>query len=198
MKIIHEPAVCEVEGKSGEPYGDDPGHTIHVRELLASFGQDPDVPLEVGLKGEIFRYFGERGIGIRIAYDDGDECTMVLGIEQLARLGMRVATRARARRLRGEDVADAWKFEGIRTEVLAFAARMEKKLRYRDDRGDSWKSEGDDYLLERLEEESLELNDSIRKGSSADRIIMEAADVANFAMMIAHNHGMQVATDGGA
>jgi hypothetical protein len=81
-----------------------------------------------------------------------------------------------------------------RAEVLWFAQEMEGKLRANDHKG-HWDGCRFDYLSRRLAEESEELNKAILASSGqitltraeADRIIHEAADVANFAMMIADN-----------
>lgn len=74
--------------------------------------------------------------------------------------------------------------EEIRPEVMAFAHAMEKRLRRNDYKG-GWKNCKSDYLIKRLCEEYLELRDSIReKGMWGPWVRGEAADVANFAMMI--------------
>ena len=80
----------------------------------------------------------------------------------------------------------------LRPCVLAFATWMESRLRANDGKG-GWDAEGDGYLLESLEEEFRELCSAIHNNQRmiADKeIAMEAADVANFAMMIAHNYGL--------
>ena len=69
----------------------------------------------------------------------------------------------------------------LRPEVLAFASVMESKLRANDHKA-HWRECSLDYLLTRLEQEALELREAINCG---DGVIGEAADVANFAMMIA-------------
>lgn len=77
--------------------------------------------------------------------------------------------------------------------VLAFAKRMEAKLalnRHKGDRG-GWINNTADELLERLKEELEELEGALlphpglAKDRSQERRADEAADVANFAMMIA-------------
>ena len=73
------------------------------------------------------------------------------------------------------------RFDQLRPEVLAFAAVMESKLRANDHKT-HWRECSLDYLLTRLEQEALELREAINCG---DGVISEAADVANFAMMIA-------------
>ena len=74
-----------------------------------------------------------------------------------------------------------------RQEVLKFAQEMERKLRLHDDRP-HWKDSDFDYLFGRLKEEFFELLDEVTSEEiDPKKIIDEAADVANFAMMIADN-----------
>jgi len=71
----------------------------------------------------------------------------------------------------------------LRPEVGAFAAIMEAELRKHDDRP-GWKNEDVQWLFSRLKDESAELIKAIHtKGPIS--VGREAADVANFAMMIA-------------
>jgi NTP pyrophosphatase (non-canonical NTP hydrolase) len=75
----------------------------------------------------------------------------------------------------------------VRPEVAAFALLMEKKLRENDHKG-GWIDEDVDWLFTRLEEEAGELYTSNLTGPTEEdrkKIGEEAADVANFAMMIA-------------
>ena len=75
--------------------------------------------------------------------------------------------------------------------MLAFAEAMEAKLRRHDNaRGEhGWRDEHEDWLLDRLREETAELARAILTRVPDDkwrrRVLHEAADVANFAMMIA-------------
>lgn len=79
-----------------------------------------------------------------------------------------------------------------REPVVWFAEQMEKKLAEHDD-SDSYGGCSDDWLLKRLREEAQELEDVLPGGkvpmskTRSEEIISEAADVANFAMMIADN-----------
>lgn len=84
----------------------------------------------------------------------------------------------------------------IRKEVQWFAEQMEKKLRENDDRESGWNRCSYGFLLKRIKEELEELHNQfglfgVENGyqprSKTGRIIDEAADVANFAMMIADN-----------
>ena len=87
--------------------------------------------------------------------------------------------------LAAESELDALEAAALRPELRVFARFMESHLRAHDDtRGDSWKSESIDWLIERLEEELSELRAARRRGNF-DGIVDECADVANFAMMVA-------------
>ncbi len=87
---------------------------------------------------------------------------------------------------------------GAREEVIAFASLMEQKLAANDDKG-GWKDCRPEYLLMRLLEEIGEFEDSLRRNlmwdarishlaltddCDPDQVRGEAADVANFAMML--------------
>ncbi len=71
--------------------------------------------------------------------------------------------------------------------VRAFGDLMEKKLnlnRHKGDR-DGWIQDSAESLLGRCKDELDELRDAIRRGASPEEIANEAADVGNFAMMVA-------------
>ena len=78
----------------------------------------------------------------------------------------------------------------MRTEVRLFAELMEKELQAHDDRP-GWDDEELSWLFKRLGEEVDELFEAIQEDSQVgillDPVLVgkEAADVANFAMMIA-------------
>lgn len=74
----------------------------------------------------------------------------------------------------------------LRPEVLAFAQAMEAKLREHDgDRGAAgWRRDSTSALLRRLREEVEELA-LVGPFTCVDEVLGEAADVGNFAMMIA-------------
>lgn len=78
---------------------------------------------------------------------------------------------------------------GIREEVIKFALLMEKKLKENDSKG-GWDKCEYDYLLQRIDEEIIELKHCIRVDGSDRKIGLECADVANFVMMIADNTGV--------
>ncbi len=73
----------------------------------------------------------------------------------------------------------------LRPEVLAFALAMEKRLRDNDHKA-GWHEASDQYLLHRLYEEVIELQWALAEPQE-DNVIREAADVANFSMMLADN-----------
>lgn len=74
--------------------------------------------------------------------------------------------------------------ERVREPVAWFAKRMEAKLRENDHKG-GWQDCSLDWLIERLFQEANELWRTINHPSTFEMVIYEAADVANFAMMIA-------------
>ncbi|WP_242466756.1 hypothetical protein [Brevibacillus brevis] len=82
------------------------------------------------------------------------------------------------------------KYLPIREEVLWFAEQMEAKLKENDHK-EGWNGCGIFWLKNRLIEEVNELSDAMDAGHNSEsgldveNIIREAADVANFAMMIA-------------
>jgi NTP pyrophosphatase (non-canonical NTP hydrolase) len=78
----------------------------------------------------------------------------------------------------------------IRPEVLQFALEMEEQLREHDNRP-GWKEECPMYLLDRLREEVQELVEVAITGEAGQPklVTAEAADVANFCMMIADRWG---------
>jgi hypothetical protein len=96
----------------------------------------------------------------------------------------------------GKDVAT--RILPVRKEIEWFAVEMEQTLRDNDHKG-HWSHCGYQYLTRRLHEEVLELNMAlVETGRFGDvhwtahaedrrRLIREATDVANFAMMIADN-----------
>ena len=71
----------------------------------------------------------------------------------------------------------------MRESVYHFAMAMEAELKKNDHKG-GWDGESVDWLLKRLDQEVIELKDAIRLGKNPSEVGEEAADVANFAMMI--------------
>ncbi len=76
-------------------------------------------------------------------------------------------------------------WENIQIDIAIIENAMKQKLRENEHKG-YWDKSSPLQLAKRLEEEVEELNDAILLKSPVD-IIREAADVANFAMMIASN-----------
>lgn len=80
-----------------------------------------------------------------------------------------------------------WQQYQPRDEVLEFSEDMEHQLSNNDHKG-HWSGCTNAYLLRRLETECRELRRELEKSRvKPERVIREAADVANFAMMIADN-----------
>ncbi len=81
--------------------------------------------------------------------------------------------------------------------VLRFAAAMEEKL-IANDHKTGWAGCSLRWLINRLRQETSELDGAIRRvakstdSRAADAVLHEAADVANFAMMIAENARQRV------
>lgn len=72
------------------------------------------------------------------------------------------------------------------TDVRQFAAVMLKNLKENSYKT-GWKDCSFKHLLCRIREEVDEIQDGLLEGLSAEEIVSECADVANFAMMIADN-----------
>lgn len=77
-----------------------------------------------------------------------------------------------------------------RSEVIWFSEQMELKLAKNDHRP-GWKDATYEYLLELMREHADKLERSILNGNHA-QVILDAADVANFAMMIADISNIEV------
>ena len=81
-----------------------------------------------------------------------------------------------------------WMCLALRPAVRRFALTMEARLRANDHKG-GWEDERLQYLTGRMREEFLELEREVYPGfgktPDVDRVRREAADVANFALMIA-------------
>lgn len=69
----------------------------------------------------------------------------------------------------------------LRKEVRLFAEAMERRLQANDHKP-GWKDDTPDALLDRVDDELLELHMAVATGKGA--ILLEAADVANFLMMV--------------
>jgi len=87
------------------------------------------------------------------------------------------------------------KVDQYKEVVSSFSKKMVERLEGNSDKGDreNWKAESYEYLLERLDEEVKELVDIIHQCKlccyGKHRVSSEAADISNFAMMIADKIG---------
>lgn len=72
----------------------------------------------------------------------------------------------------------------LRREVAAFAGEMEARLRANEHKG-GWQDCASNELLVMLLKEVSELAEALYWRASSNEVRREAADVANFAMMIA-------------
>lgn len=83
----------------------------------------------------------------------------------------------------------------FRPSVRWFAEQMELALQ-RNDRKGGWSNCSDDFLWQRLGSEREELRYAMFPDDPSavdkEQVVAEAADVANFAMMIADNHGPRI------
>lgn len=79
----------------------------------------------------------------------------------------------------------------MRKELLLFTEVMEHKLRLNDHKG-GWENTSINELFGLLHKEVEELNHAIMRGEGTMAVMMEAADIANFAMMISWNAGREV------
>lgn len=77
--------------------------------------------------------------------------------------------------------------DGLRPSVLRFARLMEEALRMNDHKG-GWGKETVRDLMRRMREETTELQIACGEDRPWEEVQSEAADVANFAMMIAERY----------
>lgn len=75
-------------------------------------------------------------------------------------------------------------FNTIWNVVVWFSHEMQAKLNENSHKGETWPRFSQRQLLNRLKQETGELERAIESGKD---VVEEAADVANFAMMIADN-----------
>jgi NTP pyrophosphatase (non-canonical NTP hydrolase) len=76
---------------------------------------------------------------------------------------------------------DPSEYQRLEQKVLRFSGEMVEKLALNDHKG-GWDGEDPAWLLDRLQEELNELREAVEVGGD---VIGEAADVANFALMVA-------------
>jgi hypothetical protein len=87
---------------------------------------------------------------------------------------------------RGSDGEDHTPILHARPSVIAFARAMEARLAANDHKG-GWDHEPASYFLERIEEELKELKRALKHKLLPAAVLHEAADVANFLMMLAES-----------
>ena len=82
-------------------------------------------------------------------------------------------------------------------EIQKFAVRMEGKLAQNRHKGDraGWLTTHPTYLINRLLDETAELYDALDNLLNPEDVWAEAADVANFAMMVADSYAAQYEGD---
>jgi NTP pyrophosphatase (non-canonical NTP hydrolase) len=78
----------------------------------------------------------------------------------------------------------------IRPEVAKFAQAMEDELKANDHKG-GWDKDTVAALLDRAQDELFELREAVALRFSDETILSEAADTANFVMMVAENYRKQ-------
>jgi len=96
----------------------------------------------------------------------------------------------------GRSVPSEYVMSNVRPAVAWFAEQMEAALRRNDHKG-GWAGMDHETLLMRCGDEMVELKHCWNLGNGAQvkgdkHIVAEAADVANFAMMIADNYGSRI------
>ncbi len=74
------------------------------------------------------------------------------------------------------------------TALVEFARLMAKKLRVKAAAREGWAGESFEHLVGRLYDELAELHVAMARGASQATVAREAADVANFCMMIAREY----------
>ncbi len=72
----------------------------------------------------------------------------------------------------------------LRAMVVQFADAMEQRLHANAYKGDTWRDMTPSWLFRRLRAETNELVRANQRDSNASTILLEAADVANFAMFV--------------
>lgn len=126
-------------------------------EINLPYADDPEPRLKVAYDGEHLSFYSGTGRAIPITKEDAIRLTQWLtkNVEQL------------------------------RSEVQWFAKQMEKRLQENNYEG-GWSGESFIYLFARLRDEVQELADCQTYAPNCpEGFVREAADVANFAMMIA-------------
>ncbi len=76
----------------------------------------------------------------------------------------------------------------MRPAVKYFAETMEKRLMENEHKG-GWKDCKPEFLLSELRKNLAYLEENLNKGETKEDVCRRAANIANFAMMIANNWG---------
>jgi len=71
-------------------------------------------------------------------------------------------------------------------EILRFACNMQLELDNNDHK-EGWQNLSPVWIINRIKQETLELEKAVKNKKLKKEIISECADVANFAMMLADN-----------
>lgn len=175
--------------------------------IVSVGGSHPYVTLAEDDRGSFVKYEDHAAEvrGVRTAYDD--QCVHVRLLEaQLEAKSRRVETLAKAGEQKSQEILSlearldklqrelneatlaktrgTQSFPPLRPVVAAFAAAMESKLLAYGHKG-GWRSDTPEALLVRLTQEVDELRVAIRTLAPSEQIEGAAADVANFAMMVA-------------
>ena len=106
----------------------------------------------------------------------------------------RFVVEVKVSKLKGEQPAS-----DVRPEVQAFALAMERQLQENDGKKSHWLTLDRWHLLKRLREETTELRHALEQDCSYPEaravVLREAADVGNFAMMVADQCAALLATE---
>jgi len=70
--------------------------------------------------------------------------------------------------------------------LFEFANEMSKKLNENNHK-EGWEGLSHKWIINRIKQETMELENAIKKGKESKEIIRECADIANFAYMLADN-----------
>ena len=134
------------------------------------------------------RFIAKARTGWPAALDEIERLRAALdGIRQyLALIPNKTVSEQRTIEICNEALSTSTGAQQVREPVRWFAEQMEEKLRANDHKP-HWSIAHPDYLIHRLFQEVNELWRAMEGELTADEVIKEAADVANFAMMIADN-----------
>lgn len=72
-------------------------------------------------------------------------------------------------------------------EILKFALHMQKELDNNNNKKIGWWGLSDKWIINRIKQETKELENAVKKNLPMEKIISECADIANFAMFLVDN-----------